>query len=152
MYDTLGVEEWGASNKKAWENYKSIASSSKSSLKQLKAAQDSLATSYVNSNNFLANITKGSYDYYVCLLQEMGVTNAQAVATDALNRKTDALTEKKIEAMMASINLQNVTEADINALYAYSKQLSGTKKEIVGFILQTALANSLWLTWIHWIK
>ena len=134
MYDTLGVKDWSKPDLKVWEQYKEVASSSKSTLKELKSAQDDLATSFVNSNNFLTNITDGTKDYYVSLLREMGVTNAAELATDALNRK-------KIEAKLASFDYASATEAEIEELNNYILSLGGTSSALANYMIQKQIAS-----------
>ena len=134
MYDTLGVKDWSKPDLKVWEQYKEVASSSKSTLKELKSAQDDLATSFVNSNNFLSNITDGTKDYYVSLLREMGVTNAAELATDALNRK-------KIEAKLASFDYAGATKAEIKELNKYILSLGGASSALANYMIQKQIAS-----------
>lgn len=135
MGDTLGVSEWtNKKDQKVWENYKSVAGDGTKSLKELKAAQDELATSYVNSNNFLANITDSSYNYYVGLLKEMGVTNAATVATDALNRK-------KVEAKLANFDLKTATSEEVSELGKYITNLDGASSALVNYTIKKQIAS-----------
>ena len=134
MYDTLGVKDWSKPDLKVWEQYKEVASSSKSTLKELKSAQDDLATSFVNSNNFLTNITDGTKDYYVSLLREMGVTNAAELATDALNRK-------KIEAKLASFDYADATDSEIEELNKYILSLGGASSALANYMIQKQIAS-----------
>lgn len=110
MYDTLGVEEWDKANKKAWKDYKKVASDGSKSIGELKEAQDELATAYVNSNNFLGNITPQTKAYYVQLLKEMGVTNALEVANKALN-----ITQNDMAAAKQRIRNEGYKVKDITA-------------------------------------
>ena len=84
MYESLNVSEWNDTS--SWENYKKVAGDSTASLTDLKNAQDELATSYVNSNNFLSNLTEENSAYYEGLLKEMGVVNATSVVTESLRK------------------------------------------------------------------
>ena len=131
--NTLGTEDWNGSDKKVWENYKSVAGDSTKTLKELKAAQDELAASYVNSNSFLANIEDGSYQYYVSLLKEMGVTNAAAVATEALNRK-------KADAKLTNFNLAEASNEEISSFGNYITSLQGANGALGDYIIKKQLA------------
>ncbi|MCH5265809.1 MAG: phage tail tape measure protein [Lachnospiraceae bacterium] len=135
MGDTLGVEAWSPKDQKVWENYKNIAGDGTKSLKQFKSAQDKLATSFIHSNNFLANITDETKDYYIGLLEEMGITNAAAVATDTLN-------QKKAEAKMATFDISTATEDEINSLGNYVTSLDGAGKQLAWYVLKQQIASN----------
>lgn len=135
MYGTLGIETWNKQDLKVWEQYKKVASDSKSTLKELKVAQDELATSFVNSNNFLSNITDNTYDYYVSLLTEMGVTNAVSIATNSLNRN-------KINAATSSFVLTSATEKEIDELGIYVQSLDDSSKQLAWYTIQQQIANN----------
>lgn len=136
MYDTLGVKDWSKPDLKVWEQYKEVASSSKSTLKELKSAQDDLATSFVNSNNFLANITDGTKDYYVSLLREMGVTNAVEVATKALETKTKSLKETKDKLGISSKELKSINLEEADALDDLDLSADGAAKALYDYMIQ----------------
>ena len=53
--------------------------SSKSTMEQCQNAANDLATEYVNSNNFLAQLNDTNKDYYITQLDNMGVDNAEEV-------------------------------------------------------------------------
>lgn len=131
---TLGTDSWKGKDKTVWENYKSVASDGTKSLDELKEAQDELAGSYVNSNNFLANLTDESYDYYVGLLKEMGIVNAEAVALDALNRK-------KADTKMADFDLSTATSEDINSFGNYITSLEGANSALGDYVIKKQLAS-----------
>ncbi len=133
--DTLGVSEWSEKDLDVWEKYKSIAADGTKGTKELKEAQDALATAFVNSNNFLANITDGTYDYYVGLLKEMGITNAAEIATYALNKA-------KINAKLATFDSSSATESDIATLGTYVSSLDDTGKQLAWYTLQQQIANN----------
>ena len=136
MYDTLGVKDWSKPDLKVWEQYKEVASSSKSTLKELKSAQDDLATSFVNSNNFLSNITDGTKDYYVSLLREMGVTNAVEVATKALETKTKSLKETKDKLGISSKELKSINLEEADALDDLDLSADGAAKALYDYMIQ----------------
>ena len=136
MYDTLSVKDWSKPDLKVWEQYKEVASSSKSTLKELKSAQDDLATSFVNSNNFLANITDGTKDYYISLLREMGVTNAVEVATKALETKTKSLKETKDKLGISSKELKSINLEEADALDDLDLSADGAAKALYDYMIQ----------------
>lgn len=115
--DTLGVSEWNEKDKKVWENYKDTAGNSKKSLSQLKDAQDKLASSYANSNNFLANLNSQNKNYYISLLKEMGVVNAEEIVTKKLRKEQKDLAIVKKELGFESEDLNDSTVSEISRMY-----------------------------------
>lgn len=115
--DTLGVSEWSEKDKKVWENYKDTAGNSKKSLSQLKDAQDELASSYANSNNFLANLNSQNKNYYISLLKEMGVVNAEEIVTKKLRKEQKNLSIVKKELGFESEDLNDSTVSEISRMY-----------------------------------
>lgn len=114
MYSGLGISEWGKKDLEVWERYKKAATDSSMSMKEFKKYQDDLATSYVNSGNFLANLTEENKDYYTALLTEMGVANATEVVENKLNAayRAQAEAKKKIN----NVDLKKNAEGDIEGL------------------------------------
>lgn len=115
--DTLGVSEWSEKDKEVWENYKDTAGNSKKSLSQLKDAQDKLASSYANSNNFLANLNSQNKNYYISLLKEMGVVNAEEIVTKKLRKEQKNLSIVKKELGFESEDLNDSTVSEISRMY-----------------------------------
>lgn len=115
--DTLGVSEWSEKDKEVWENYKDTAGNSKKSLSQLKDAQDKLASSYANSNNFLANLNSQNKNYYISLLKEMGVVNAEEIVTKKLRKEQKNLSIVKKELGYESEDLNDSTVSEISRMY-----------------------------------
>lgn len=129
MATTLGVGDWDKKDKKVWQEYKDTAGNSAASLKDLKTAQDELATSFVNSNNFLTNLNDANKDYYTTLLTEMGVVNSSAVvekglrvqrANLALSTYESAKSEKERKTALDGLkkNLQNCTKEEKEFYFA----------------------------------
>lgn len=129
MATTLGVGDWDKKDKKVWQEYKDTAGNSAASLKDLKVTQDELATSFVNSNNFLTNLNDANKDYYTTLLTEMGVVNSSAVvekglrvqrANLALSTYESAKSEKERKTALDGLkkNLQNCTKEEKEFYFA----------------------------------
>ena len=134
MSDTLGVSEWNKKDQKVWENYKDTAGNSKKSLSELKQAQDELATSYVNSSNFLVNLNKTNQDYYKSILSEMGITNADSIITAKL-------AEQKGIAEMKTHDLSKMTGKEINKLIEEKGEAENAKAAMRNFALSKVFAN-----------
>lgn len=134
MYNTLEVKKWDNTNKKAWENYKKCATDGKKSMADTKKAQDELATAYVNSNNFLANLDGTNQDYYKTLLTEMGVTNADAIITNKLARK-------KGLAAIKTADLSNMTSDEISKLIQEKGETKAARNAMKLFALEKIYAD-----------
>ena len=72
-----------------WKEYQSVLGDANSSMEEVREATNKLASAYVNSNNFLANLTEANKDYYISQLDAMGVENAESIVQDELCRKYD---------------------------------------------------------------
>lgn len=151
--NTLGVSKWkDKKDQKVWDKYQKTAASGTASLKKLKAAQDALATSYVNNESFLADLDEEHKDYYKDLLTEMGVTNADAVVTESLKNKYIALNREKMATVAAD---RELTEAEKNSFDAKTKTIgqlieegkelgyTGTKLKL--YVLETIKASKITL-------
>ena len=134
MYDTLGVDEWDNKNKEVWKNYKKCAANGKASMGSLKEAQDELATSFVNSNNFLANLDDTSDDYYETLLKQMGVENADTIVKNELAKK------KGLEAIETA-DLTNMTSDEIAKLIEEKAKTDQARNAMKLFALEKVYAN-----------
>ncbi len=117
LENTIEVDSWEDKDKKVWENYKSVAGDDSRSLTDLKKAQDELASSYVNSNNFLSNLKETNKEYYEGLLKEMGVINAHEIVTEHLEEKQKNLSTVKKELGIKTSDFKNATVSEIAALY-----------------------------------
>lgn len=142
MYDTLGVENWTKSNKKAWSEYKKVAGDGTKSLKELRKVQDDLATSYVNSENFLSKLNKTNKEHYVWLLKEMGVKNAKQVVDAQLIKNTEALNLKSAVEAQTKKNLTNLTYDQIQSTSAYNAASQNAKKALDQLYLSENIFNN----------
>ena len=118
-----------------YDNFVKVLGDGSSSMDKCRAAANKLATAYVNSNNFLANLTREEKDYYISLLKKMGIENAAAVVTNALNRQ-------KITSAMESFNLENATEGEITKLGQYVSALDDSGNSLAYYTLQQQIANN----------
>ncbi len=70
-----------------WDNYVNVLGNASSSLSEVQAATDKLATAYIGSNNFLANLTETNKGYYISQLDAMGIDNAEELVQQKLTAK-----------------------------------------------------------------
>ncbi len=120
---------------KEYKHFVEVLGNGKSSMDACEKAANKLASAYVNSGNFLANLTDENQDYYKSVLEEMGVENAAAIVTDSLNRQ-------KVNAQLANLNLSNTTENEITALGSYISALDDSSNSLAYYALQQQIANN----------
>ncbi len=70
-----------------WNNYVNVLGNASSSLSEVQAATNKLATAYIGSNNFLANLTETNKGYYISQLDAMGIDNAEELVQQKLTAK-----------------------------------------------------------------
>lgn len=134
--DTLaGMPDDIKEQTKEYEHFVEVLGDGTSSMDECRNAANKLATAYVNSNNFLSNLTKENKDYYISVLNEMNVENAAEVVKAALNRQ-------KVNAKIATFDMKNATEQEISTLVAYVKSLDDSSKALAYYTLQQQIANN----------
>lgn len=134
--DTLaGMPDDIKKQTKEYEHFVEVLGDGTSSMDDCKEAANKLATAYVNSNNFLSNLTAENEDYYKSVLEEMGVENAAEVVTAALNKQ-------KVNAKIATFDMKTATEQEISTLGSYVKSLDDSSKALAYYTLQQQIANN----------
>lgn len=136
MYDTLGIDDWSDKDKKVWTEYKNAAEDTSVSMDEFKKKQDALATSFVNTGNYLGGITKQSKERYVTMLKEMGVINAEEVATKALETKAKTLKETKDKLGISSKELKSINLEEADALDDLNLSSDGAAKALYDYMIQ----------------
>lgn len=116
----------------SWKEFESVMGSSKSTMEQCQEAANNLATEWINSGNYLSNLTEKNKDYYITALQNMGVENAEEIVKNALTLATQAqsaaeefLAQKKRETSNETYSLIDATAEEITKFaeekgYAYN--------------------------------
>ncbi len=110
-----------------WEQYQSVLGDAGSSMEEVREATNKLASAYVNSNNFLANLTEANKDYYISQLDAMGVADSTEIVEETLTAQRE-ISQNKAEALsLATEDLANVQSSyalnsadSINAAYEQS--------------------------------
>ena len=136
MYDTLGIDDWSDKDKKVWTEYKNAAEDTSVSMDEFKKKQDALATSFVNTGNYLGGITKQSKERYVAMLKEMGIINAEEVATKALEVKTKTLKETKDKLGISSKELKSINLEEADALDDLNLSAEDAGKALYDYMIQ----------------
>ncbi len=93
----------------SWEEFERTMGNGKKSMNQCRKAANKLATEWVRSNNFLANLDSTNKDYYISSLKNMGIKNAEEVVTSTLNNKIKAQINLEKAAKDKKVSLTNAT-------------------------------------------
>ena len=111
--DTLAGFDVEVRGLESWDRFQSVLGSTTSSYKECQEAANALATEWVNSSDFLAQLTEQNEEYYKTQLQAMGIENYEEVISYA-----QALNEAKEVLAQSSLELGNATQDEIEALIA----------------------------------
>ncbi len=94
--DTLSSFDVEIRGLKSWDQFQAVLGSTASSYEECQKAANALASEWVRSNNFLAQLTEGNKAYYETQLKAMGVENASEVIYDALSAKEALVLQEQI--------------------------------------------------------
>lgn len=117
--DTLAGFDAEVRGLESWDRFQEVLGSTTSSYEECKEAANALATEWINSSDFLAQLTEENKEYYETQLQAMGVENYEEVISYA-----QALNEAKEALSQSSLELGDTTYDEIEALIeegAYSE-------------------------------
>jgi hypothetical protein len=130
--DTLSGMEPEFGKLKSWNEFKNTLGSTTSALTDCQEAQNKLASEYVNSNNFLSQLTEENKDYYTSQLKDLGIKNAQEVVTTQLENKAkslnlaySALSKEQKKTVKSGEELAEMSGTDIAMLLG---EANGSKK------------------------
>ena len=130
----------------SWDEFQSILGSTTSSYQQCEDAAKNLAIEWMNSGNFLSQLTEQNRAYYQTQLESMGITNAEEIVTDALTQKELELVATKQYLAQTSEELANATASEI-AQFGAEQVAAGTcSQELALFYLKKALINQTTIT------
>ena len=107
--DTLSGFDVEVRGLESWDRFQEVLGSTTSSYQECQEAANALATEWVNSSDFLAQLTEDTKEYYETQLEAMGVENYEEVVESTL-----ALKEAK-EAL-ADVDLADASYEDIEVL------------------------------------
>ncbi len=118
--DTLAGFDVEVRGLDSWDRFQEVLGSTTSSYKECQEAANALATEWVNSGDFLAQLTEQNEEYYKTQLKAMGVENYEEVISYA-----QSLNEAKSVLAQTSLELGQATQDEIEALIqegTYSEQ------------------------------
>ena len=93
----------------SWNTFQETLGSTASSYSECQEAANALATEWVNSSDFLNQLTEGNREYYETQLESMGIANAEEIVMQSL-------AEAKANAFLASYDLANATDDEVIAM------------------------------------
>ena len=111
--DTLAGFDVEVRGLDSWDRFQEVLGSTTSSYEECQEAANALATEWVNSSDFLAQLTEQNEEYYKTQLESMGIENYEEVISYA-----HALNEAKEVLSQSSLELGNATYDEIEALIA----------------------------------
>lgn len=155
--DTLAGFDVEVRGLESWDRFQEVLGSTTSSYQECREAANELATEWVNSSDFLAQLTEDTKEYYKTQLESMGVENYDEVieSTLALKEAKEALIDvdlsdasyEDIEALIAEGEYSALVTEQMWALYYAKLAESGTFLDSSADCAQLqALANDAMLT------
>ena len=109
--DTLSGFDVEVRGLESWDRFQSVLGSTTSSYEECQEAANALATEWINSSDFLAQLTEQNEEYYRTQLKAMGIENYDEVISYA-----HSLNEAKEVLSQSSLELGNATYDEIEAL------------------------------------
>ncbi|RKI77334.1 phage tail tape measure protein [bacterium 0.1xD8-71] len=137
--DTLSEFDVEIKGLDSWDKFQSVLGSTTSSYQECKDAAETLAREWVNSGNFLSQLTEQNKEYYQTQLESMGVANAEEVVMHQL-----ALAKE--EARIATLNLANMTQEAMAGLLGEAESAGITQGEIYRLAAAEIAYNSTGLS------
>ena len=155
--DTLSSFDVEVRGLESWDRFQAVLGSTTSSYEECQEAANELATEWVNSSDFLAQLTEDTKEYYETQLESMGIENYEEVieSTLALKEAKEALADvdlsdasyEDIEALIAEGEYSALVTEQMWALYYAKLAESGTFLDSSADCAQLqALANDAMLT------
>ena len=125
----------------SWKNFEETLGNGSSKMEDCKKAANELATEWVSSNNFLAQLDKTNKDYYISSLKTIGVENAEEVVTNALANKHKLLAVQKKFATETGDDLSKQTKDEADKFAEENGYAENLKYGLYDLALQKQLTN-----------
>ncbi len=141
--DTLAGFDAEIKGLDSWEEFERTLGNGKKSMNQCRKAANKLATEWIESNNFLANLNDTNKDNYIYSLKNMGVKNAEQIVLETLNNKINAQNNLEKAAKEEKVSLTNATWDQITASDTYEEASKKARKAMAElFAEQKILSNT----------
>ena len=125
----------------SWKNFEETLGNGSSKMADCKKAANELATEWVSSNNFLAQLDKTNKNYYISSLKTIGVKNAEKVVTNALANKHKLLAVQKKFATETGDDLSRQTKDEADKFAEENGYAENLKYGLYDLALQKQLTN-----------
>ncbi len=129
----------------SWDRFRQVLGSTTSSYDECCSAANALADEWLNSNNFLAQLTEQNKEFYETQLEEMGISNAHAVIQEALTLKNEELALSKQYLAEEGKELASVSEIEQAEFIANAVAAGTCSQQYAALYLQKILCNENWL-------
>ena len=141
--DTLSGFDVEVRGLESWDRFQEVLGSTASSYEKCQEAANALATEWVNSSDFLAQLTEQNEEYYKTQLESMGIENYEELISYA-----HALNEAKEVLSQSSLELGNATYDEIETLIKEGTYSGLTANMILalydpGYMMQRSLNRQL---------
>ncbi|WP_300647786.1 phage tail tape measure protein [uncultured Bacteroides sp.] len=121
-----------------WERYVTVLGDASSSMDDVQKATDELATAYVNSNNFLANLTDANKDYYISQLDAMGVANSAEIVSERLTAQMEV---EKYRAQAVSVAVKDIADSQASYTQRSVDSVNATYENSRAFLEQSNMSD-----------
>ena len=133
-----------------YNDFIKIAGSASSSAEDIQKAYNNLCSEYINGTGILDTVNKSNKDLIKTQLEAVGVTNAETIVNNALNKgmtelntNTLSLNDAKRILLNNSLKLATVTAQEIQVLINEGIVSRDTAEKIALFALKKQLANGI---------
>lgn len=128
--------------RKEYQNFVNILGNGSSQMDECQKAANKLAAAYLDSNYFLEKLDNSNKDATISMLEEMGITNAEAIVMQMLTEKKEAYALKTQIAADETINFSNTTWAAISSTNAYQIASEQAQAALYRLYLQEYILNN----------
>ena len=119
----------------SWNTFQETLGSTTSSYSECQEAANALATEWVNSSDFLNQLTEGNREYYETQLESMGIANAEEIVMQSL-------ADAKANAFLASYDLANATDDEVIAMLNEAESAGITSDMIFKLVAEEQIFNA----------
>ncbi len=127
---------------KEYQHFVNILGNGSSQMDECQKAANKLAAAYLDSNYFLEKLDNSNKDATISMLEEMGITNAEAIVMQMLTEKKEAYALKTQIAADETINFSNTTWAAISSTNAYQIASEQAQAALYRLYLQEYVLNN----------
>lgn len=127
---------------KEYQHFVNTLGNGSSQMDECQKAANKLAAAYLDSNYFLEKLDNSNKDATISMLEEMGITNAEAIVMQMLTEKKEAYALKTQIAADETINFSNTTWAAISSTNAYQIASEQAQAALYRLYLQEYILNN----------